>query len=792
MPKIASDYIQKLFAHQVKNNHRTVIVLIGSDSKQQIPNLYENLSGISQLNSIVWCYKNADTYMDREYKKMKKIDDDATDLAKWIKAHDPDYISYRENNRILGRTCDMLVLQDFEALTPNMIACAMETVRGGGVIILLFDQEKSIKEIIARKSDLVLEAVGQESVQLFNRRLFKSLAQNSFVIFLDSKLRVMDITKEHVLNKEIEYKSCKRTEQLSEDPLLAMCKTKDQFNVLGELINRLGKKENSVTSVLAARGRGKSVALGLAIAKAIDSNFSSILISALFIENVQSIFEFIINGLNRLGYSKIEDYKIIYAFEGKKRHIKKIEILRGYRRAVDYIHPFEELTVHSNLLVIDEAASIPLPHLKKLLNSKLVFMASTINGYEGTGRVFRTKLAEYTQGENTLEMTEPIRYSLGDEVEKWLYQELLLEPKLRNIQNIPIPTDCTLHYVNKNALFSGTPKTEDFLQEIFSLFISSHYRNSPNDLQILSDSPNHELFVLLASSRVICAMQVSFEGKCDENSFKKEGNLIPWVIFDNYFDNRFLESFGARIVRIAVHPNILSMGYGSVAISRLTAFLEASTSESQNVVFEDKSVLFHQIGNISTPRISWIGSSFGLTEKLLNFWKKAGFNPMCIKQAPSKTTGEFSTVVLKASDAKSADLFASMEPFFSQRFIPLLSYSFRDMPPTLVLSLIYSSSRPVLEKQISFSNDELQRLRMFAKGMLDVKSILDILPEFSKFYFYKKTPNTISIISQAILVMVGCQNKTMEDAAKHLEIEFYKASNSLKTAVEKLLETYFV
>ncbi len=30
-----------------------------------------------------------------------------------------------------------------------------------------------------------------------------------------------------------------------------------------------------------------------------------------------------------------------------------------------------------------------------------------------------------------------------------------------------------------------------------SLFISSHYKNSPNDLQMLSDSPSHLLFVLL-------------------------------------------------------------------------------------------------------------------------------------------------------------------------------------------------------------------------------------------------------------------------------------------------------
>jgi N-acetyltransferase 10 len=30
-----------------------------------------------------------------------------------------------------------------------------------------------------------------------------------------------------------------------------------------------------------------------------------------------------------------------------------------------------------------------------------------------------------------------------------------------------------------------------------SLFISSHYKNSPNDLQLLSDAPAHAVFVVL-------------------------------------------------------------------------------------------------------------------------------------------------------------------------------------------------------------------------------------------------------------------------------------------------------
>ena len=46
------------------------------------------------------------------------------------------------------------------------------------------------------------------------------------------------------------------------------------------------------------------------------------------------------------------------------------------------------------ILVIDEAAAIPLPIVKNMLGNYLVFMSSTINGYEGTGRSLSLKLVK--------------------------------------------------------------------------------------------------------------------------------------------------------------------------------------------------------------------------------------------------------------------------------------------------------------------------------------------------------------------------------------------------------------
>jgi N-acetyltransferase 10 len=62
----------------------------------------------------------------------------------------------------------------------------------------------------------------------------------------------------------------------------------------------------------------------------------------------------------------------------------------------------------------------------------------------------------------------------------------------------------------------GSRASEAFLQRIVSLFVASHYKNTPNDLQMMSDAPAHHLFCLLGPTppdstslpEVLCVIQV--------------------------------------------------------------------------------------------------------------------------------------------------------------------------------------------------------------------------------------------------------------------------------------------
>ena len=82
-------------------------------------------------------------------------------------------------------------------------------------------------------------------------------------------------------------------------------------------------------------------------------------------------------------------------------NIFRINLMRDHRQTVQYIAPEDyKMLAQAELLVIDEAAAIPLPVVKNLLGPYLVFMSSTINGYEGTGRSLSLKLLDSLRRES--------------------------------------------------------------------------------------------------------------------------------------------------------------------------------------------------------------------------------------------------------------------------------------------------------------------------------------------------------------------------------------------------------
>ena len=131
-------------------------------------------------------------------------------------------------------------------------------------------------------------------------------------------------------------------------------------------------------------------------------------------------------------------------------------------------------------------------------------------------------------------LDESIRYKPNDEIEKWLNQLLCLDANIVPFisSGTPSPEDCDLYYVNRDTLFCYHRASEDFLQRIMALFVASHYKNTPDDLQLLSDAPAHHIFCLLGPTHpdmqtlpeVLCVVQVCLEGEISKQSVR-EGKL---------------------------------------------------------------------------------------------------------------------------------------------------------------------------------------------------------------------------------------------------------------------------
>ena len=740
---------------------------------------------------------------------------------------------YKETDQILGQTFGMCVLQDFEGVTPNLLARTIETVEGGGVVILLMKTVKSLKQLYTMTMDVHARfrtEAHHEIIPRFNERFILSLADCESCLVLDDELNILPISSKidevpdatdssgglkkgqtdssGVMNDpELEELKASLSDTPHVGNLVNLAKTIDQAQAVMTFLDAISEKTlRSTVALTAARGRGKSASIGICLAGAISYGYSNIFVTAPSPENLKAVFEFLQIGLKALKYVEHMDYETLQEHRGDAgKMVTRINIFKNHRQTVQYILPEDHAKLaQAELVAIDEAAAIPLPVVRKLLGPYLVFMSSTVNGYEGTGRALSLKLiqqlrkqqgqalanAAHSAGDSVagsrvkkgsrkvhedrwktaaeaaanfttsgassgvrtlteISLETPIRYGKNDKVEKWLNNLLCLDVvknSSRITSGIPAPRDCELYLVNRDALFSYHSMAEGLLQRIWSLYTSAHYKNSPNDLQMLSDAPAHRLFVLLGPRKsssnpsalpdILCVIQVAFEGRISQKSVrshmsrgnKASGDMIPWVISQQFNDNEFATLSGARIVRVATHPDVQKMGYGTKAIELLISHFEGdfrtkvlgvgeygdeggivdsydakadSDEEDERGLHSEKITqkstlppLLIPMNELPTEQLNWLGVSYGLTPELLNFWSRQKFQMCYIRQSTNDLTGEHSVIMLRRIQIEGGEnniddkWLQGYVHDYRRRIISLLSFDFRHLPSSVAITLI--------------------------------------------------------------------------------------------------------
>ena len=887
------------------------MVVVGDRAKDVIVHLHYIMSSvdIKQNRSVLWAYKKdllgfTSHRKKREKKIRKEIkrgirepnDEDPFEL--FVSLHNIRYVYYKETDKILGNTYGMCILQDFEAITPNLLARTIETVEGGGLVLLLLKGMKSLKQLYTLSMDVhsrYRTEAHNDVTARFNERFILSLGACDSCLVVDDELNVLPISggksieplpppdeeasaKAPAKIELLDIKEKNESRQLV-GALIKLAKTVDQAKALVTFVDAITEKTlRSTVTLTAARGRGKSAALGVAIAAAVAFGYSNIFITSPSPENLKTLFEFLFKGFDALGYLDHNDYTIIQSTNpGFNKAIVRVNIHRQHRQTVQYIQPQDAYTLgQAELLVIDEAAAIPLPFVKKLIGPYLVFMASTINGYEGTGRSLSLKLIQQlreqsrripsaaTNGEGQavdrdaskagkggekvapgrrslreITLSEPIRYAAGDSVERWLNRLLCLDATLPRTtlaaQGCPHPSECQLLHVNRDTLFSFHPVSEKFLEQMMALYVASHYKNSPNDLQLMSDAPGHQLFVLVPpiaedSTRLpepLCVVQVALEGQISRQSVlsslgrgqRASGDLIPWLVSQQFQDEDFAGLSGARVIRIATNPEYTGMGYGSRALSLLIDFYEhrlisltepatattlASDSmprvtdadlESASLLADDVRVrdiaamppLFARLAERAPPALDYLGVAYGLTAPLHRFWARAGFAPVYLRQTPNELTGEHSCVTLRALARGRSDpaWLAAFAGDFQRRLHALLGFGrFRGFPAVLALSIDEAAAKGAADEASGkglltkaeldalLSPFDLKRLDAYAANMLDHHVVLDTLPTLAALHFTGRLRPRVRLsgVQAALLLAVGLQRKDVDDLAAELQL----------------------
>jgi N-acetyltransferase 10 len=864
----------------------------------------EYIEGLLTLPFIQRALANSNIYSHRK-KRENKIKKEIKRGIREANTEDPfelfvslnniRYVYYKETDKILGNTYGMCILQDFEAITPNLLARTIETVEGGGLVILLLKGMTSLKQLYTLSMDVhsrYRTEAHDDVTSRFNERFILSLGKCESCLVIDDEMNVLPISggknvtalpppdlNEPKSESQRELDGMKDALEDSQPvgSLVTLAKTVDQAKALLTFVDAIAEKTlRSTVTLTASRGRGKSAALGVAVAAAVAHGYSNIFITSPSPENLKTLFEFIFKGFDALKYMDHVDYSIIQSTNPDfNKAIVRVNIHRQHRQTIQYIRPQDAHVLgQAELLVIDEAAAIPLPLVRKLMGPYLVFMASTINGYEGTGRSLSLKLikqlreqsrggakvngtegaeetdrstgkaskisdSSFSAGRSLREITlsEPIRYAKGDAVEKWLNTVLCLDAtlprsKLNTTQGCPDPSQCELLNVNRDTLFSFHDVSEKFLQQMIALYVASHYKNSPDDLQLMSDAPAHQLFVLVPPvtdnmkrlPEPLCVIQVALEGRISKASVQNSlsrgmraaGDLIPWIVSQQFQDDEFAGLSGARVVRIATNPDYIQMGYGSKALKLLNDFYEGkftNLSEDANGFVEESMIrvtdaelakssllddnikvrdslkmppLFLKLSQKRPDGLDYVGVSYGLTQPLHRFWKRSGFAPVYLRQTPNELTGEHTCVMVRPLE-KSEDRswLGAFTRDFHQRFLELLSYQFREFPSVMALSIDESanmgSKLDTSYQQKSLSRTELgdilspfdlKRLESYANNMLDYHVILDLVPRLAMLYFTGRLKSDIKLtgIQSSILLAVGLQRKDLTAVEQELSL----------------------
>ncbi len=487
-------------------------------------------------------------------------------------------------HQILGQEYAHAVYDGFSGLVPDKLAALSGVVQAGGFLIILLPELEALKHWCDDALPLFQSFGQMHPYSFFNQRLAHLLSKTTLLHFSQQNAWQC-ITDANLSTGEIDFT--------------------EQQHCIELIIKTANGRANRPLLINADRGRGKSAALGIAASKLSDKN---ILICSMQFRALHSSFKHLASELDI-------DYR------AGDKHIANMH----------YVAPDQLLNEQPqcDLLLIDEAAAIPVPILIKILHlyPRVVF-SSTMIGYEGNGRGYILKFTRYlkTHFKNmrSISLEQPIRFAKHDPLELHLRTLLALDAEHHSASLNTAPLQ--FKHLQANQLTNDEP----LLHQVVGLLTLAHYQTSVNDLRHLLDAAGQRLFVCQQGDNILGVCLVAIEGgfttslsnEVVQGKRRPQGHLMAQSLAQLSFNPELLKQYCARVVRIAIDPEQHNKHLG-------TQLLHYCEQQLQN-------------------ECDWFGASFGANAQLLSFWQNNDFNLVKLGFQKDKATGEHSALVIKS------------------------------------------------------------------------------------------------------------------------------------------------
>ncbi|MCF6217139.1 MAG: GNAT family N-acetyltransferase [Gammaproteobacteria bacterium] len=622
---MTSDYLQlaqRLRDQACRNNQRRTLVLSGDASwcYQLAAAICEQLSGLSQC---------------------------------WVGEAVPDGVESITNQQVrgvLGGECSLLVYDAHDTLDADAFAAAAGAICGGGVLLLLTPCFSAWAE---RGGD---NKSAGHFIQYFIRQL-----RGAEGVLLAAQGDVLP---------PLPPEPAQAAQPVAEHPYL----TNDQQRAVQAIHRLLQGHRRRPLVITADRGRGKSGALGLAAAQLLQQGVKRILVTAPSREAARAVFE----QAAMLLMVEVTDNRLSWQ-GGVLQFVSPDQLLASREKA--------------DLLLVDEAAAIPVAILQRLLArySRIVF-ASTIHGYEGSGHGFAIRFQKHLDkvaaGWWKLHLKQPIRWSENDPLEALLSRALCLNAELESVDAVVshlTPEQCSIGQVAPQVLLENSA----LLNSLFGLLVNAHYRTSPSDLKKLLDDPDLTLYLMQAppesGGQVVGVLLLADEGgfslemaqQIQQGRRRPRGHLMAQSLTAQLGLLSGAQLNCARIMRIAIHPQLQRRGFGSYLLS---AVKRASQACKRDL----------------------LGASFGATPELLHFWQSEGLEPVFLGVGCESSSGAHAALMLQPLSDAGERLFQSARQRGRQLLLAQLAEPLATLEAEVALLLLQQQQAlplPLLDNQ---------------------------------------------------------------------------------------------